>query len=434
MATFRVYQDKENCTEVRQKQGAITMAASIKQRSVLGILDGNKLTDRNIKANLKQSLVTRKEATQTKSQNVEMRENTRNFFVPVAQFEAFKVYEDKSEDIEKTFASSVEQKLEVVNDEIIEDEHEHEENGEESPENMSVQSISSPMNNENSFKEAAFLAQEQVLEHRNQRAKELEVSEYQHDIYRYLREVELRHRPKPTYMRKQPDINHNMRTILVDWLVEVAEEYKLQSETLYLAVNFIDRFLSYMSVVRAKLQLVGTAAMYIASKYEEILPPDVSEFVYITDDTYSKKQVIRMEHLILKVLGFDLSVPTPLSFITAITTLNKGVKDKVVKLAMYLCELGLLEAEPFLEFLPSVLAASAIALAQHTLGEEVWPKSFVGTTGFELSHLKRCIIFLNIMFTKAPTLSQHAIQDKYKSLKYLHVSKLVPLEETIKFD
>lgn len=66
-------------------------------------------------------------------------------------------------------------------------------------------------------------------------------------------------------MKKQPDISHSMRTILVDWLCEVAEEYSLNSESLYLAVSFIDRFLSYMSVVRSKLQLVGTAAMYIAS-------------------------------------------------------------------------------------------------------------------------------------------------------------------------
>lgn len=75
----------------------------------------------------------------------------------------------------------------------------------------------------------------------------------------------MRHRPKRQYMKKQPDITYNMRTILVDWLVEVAEEYRLQTETLYLAVNYIDRFLSYMSVVRAKLQLVGTSAMFIAS-------------------------------------------------------------------------------------------------------------------------------------------------------------------------
>ena len=66
-------------------------------------------------------------------------------------------------------------------------------------------------------------------------------------------------------MRRQTDINYSMRTILVDWLVEVSEEYNLDTETLYLSVSYIDRFLSHMSVVRSKLQLVGTAAMYIAS-------------------------------------------------------------------------------------------------------------------------------------------------------------------------
>lgn len=66
-------------------------------------------------------------------------------------------------------------------------------------------------------------------------------------------------------MQKQPDINYSMRAILVDWLVEVAEEYRLQNETLCLAVSYVDRFLSFMSVVRVKLQLVGTAAMFVAA-------------------------------------------------------------------------------------------------------------------------------------------------------------------------
>ena len=76
---------------------------------------------------------------------------------------------------------------------------------------------------------------------------------------------QLRNRPKPGYMRKQPDITINMRSILVDWLVEVAEEYKLHRETLCLSVNYIDRFLSQMSVVRGKLQLVGAASMFLAA-------------------------------------------------------------------------------------------------------------------------------------------------------------------------
>lgn len=152
---------------------------------------------------------------------------------------------------------------------------------------------------------------------KNDLDKFFEVEEYRDDILDYLREAESRHRPKAMYMRKQPDISHSMRTILIDWLVEVGEEYRLQNETLCLAVSYIDRFLSVMSVVRAKLQLVGTAAMFIAAKYEEIYPPDVSEFVYITDNTYTKKQVLRMEQLILKVLTFDLCVPTTSVFLNA---------------------------------------------------------------------------------------------------------------------
>ena len=124
-----------------------------------------------------------------------------------------------------------------------------------------------------------------------------------------------------------------MRSILVDWLVEVAEEYKLHTETLYLAVSYIDRFLSYMSVQRSKLQLVGTACMFIAAKYEEIYPPDVGEFVYITDDTYNKRQVLRMEHLVLKVLGFDLSLPTVNVFLSQMCERSK-TEDKTKHLAM----------------------------------------------------------------------------------------------------
>merc|ERR1712165_262168 len=139
--------------------------------------------------------------------------------------------------------------------------------------------------------------------------------EYEQDVFFFLRSREVALSTKCNYMDKQPDITTNMRQILVDWLVEVSEEYKLQTETLHLAVNYIDRFLSLMSVQRSKLQLVGTAAMFIASKYEEIYPPDVSEFVYITDDTYTKRQVLRMEHLVLKVLEFELGSPTTHLFV-----------------------------------------------------------------------------------------------------------------------
>ena len=93
----------------------------------------------------------------------------------------------------------------------------------------------------------------------------------------------------------QQDVNAHMRGILVDWLVEVAQEYKLVSETLFLAVNYIDRFLSCEVAPRRKLQLVGITCMLIAAKYEEIYAPQIEDFCYITDNTYSREEVIAME-------------------------------------------------------------------------------------------------------------------------------------------
>lgn len=250
-----------------------------------------------------------------------------------------------------------------------------------------------------------------------------DMDEYRDDIYDYLLEAETKHRPKPNYMRRQPDITYTMRTILVEWMVEVAEEYRLQTETLYLAVSYIDRFLSLMSVVRAKLQLVGTAAMFIAAKYEEIYPPDVGEFVYITDDTYTKRQVLRMEHLILKVLAFDISSPTPLVFITNYCV-SFDFSERVMFLAMYLCELSLLEGDPYLQFLPSVLASSTIAYARHALGLEAWPADIADSTGYQLSALIPCITHLNTTHSRAPHIPQQAVREKYKHNRWHGVSHI----------
>ena len=91
---------------------------------------------------------------------------------------------------------------------------------------------------------------------------------YASDIYDYLHkmEVEAKRRPLPDYLDKvQRDVSANMRGVLVDWLVEVAEEYKLGSDTVYLSISYIDRFLSLNAVTRQRLQLLGVSSMLIAS-------------------------------------------------------------------------------------------------------------------------------------------------------------------------
>lgn len=250
-----------------------------------------------------------------------------------------------------------------------------------------------------------------------------EVPEYAAEIHTYLREMEVKTRPKAGYMKKQPDITNSMRAILVDWLVEVGEEYKLQNETLYLAVNYIDRFLSSMSVLRGKLQLVGTAAMLLASKFEEIYPPEVAEFVYITDDTYTKKQVLRMEHLVLKVLSFDLAAPTINQFLTQYF-LHQSVTKQVESLAMYLGELSLVDSDPFLKYLPSQTAAAAYILANNTVTGGSWPKSLMEMSGYSLEELMPCVEDLHRLYLNAPQHAQQSVREKYKGAKYLEVSSI----------
>jgi cyclin A len=221
-----------------------------------------------------------------------------------------------------------------------------------------------------------------------------------------------------------------MRSILVDWLVEVSEEYKLNGETLSLAINYIDRFLSFMSVVRAKLQLVGTAAILIAAKYEEIYPPEIGEFVYITDDTYTKVQVLRMEKLLLKVLSFDLSGPTHFSF-TNLFCIMLDYPDQIKYMAQYLCELSMLNAQPYLEYKPSEISVASISLSLYTFKQKLWNHKLTGITGYTLEELKEIIVYLNDVHNQASTLQQQAIQEKFKSSKYLQTSLVTPKRLTI---
>nr|XP_035946893.1 cyclin-A1 isoform X2 [Halichoerus grypus] len=229
----------------------------------------------------------------------------------------------------------------------------------------------------------------------------INVTEYAEEIHQYLREAEVRHRPKAHYMRKQPDITEGMRTILVDWLVEVSEEYKLRAETLYLAVNFLDR------------------------KYEEIYPPEVDEFVYITDDTYTKRQLLRMEHLLLKVLAFDLTVPTTNQFLLQYLR-RQGVCVRTESLAKYVAELSLLEADPFLKYLPSLIAAAAYCLANYTVNRHFWPETLAAFTGYSLNEIVPCLSELHKACLDIPHRPQQAIREKYKASKYMHVSLMEP--------
>ncbi|KAJ7553456.1 hypothetical protein O6H91_06G098800 [Diphasiastrum complanatum] len=255
---------------------------------------------------------------------------------------------------------------------------------------------------------------------------------YAPDIYQHLRIAELKRRPVPNFMEAMHhEINASMRGILVDWLVEVAEEYKLVPDTLYLTVSYIDRFLSVNLVNRQRLQLLGVACMLIAAKYEEICAPQVEEFCYITDNTYCREEVLDMERRVLSHLHFELTTPTTKTFlrrfVRAAQTAYKVTSLQLEFLGNYLAELTLVEYS-FLQYLPSMVAASAVFLAKLTMDSErnPWNTTLQHYTGYQPSVLKDCVQAMFELQCNTHNCTLPAIREKYRQHKFKSVSALRP--------
>lgn len=144
-------------------------------------------------------------------------------------------------------------------------------------------------------------------------SNELAEVEYDEDIYKFYKLSETENGLKD-YMNSQPDLHAKMRAIMIDWLVEVHRKFEMMPESLYLTINIVDRYLSVRTVPRRELQLVGISAMLMASKYEKIWPPEVKELITISDNVYSREQILAMEKTILGNLGWFLTVPTSYVF------------------------------------------------------------------------------------------------------------------------
>ncbi|NXC01711.1 CCNB2 protein, partial [Orthonyx spaldingii] len=255
-------------------------------------------------------------------------------------------------------------------------------------------------------------------------------SDYVKDIYLYMRELELQQAVRPRYLDGKT-INGRMRAILVDWLVQVHSRFRLLQETLYMCVAIIDRFLQSHPVSHNKLQLVGVTALLIASKYEEILAPDVADFVYITDYAYTRKEVREMEMIILKELNFDLGRPLPIHFLRRAS--KAGEADAMQHtLAKYLMELTLIDYD-MVHHRPSEIAAAALCLSQKILGHFKWGTKQQYYTGYAedglvmtMKHMAKNVVKVNEKLTKYT-----ALKNKYASSKLLNISTLPQLDSDV---
>uniref|UniRef100_A0A8C5PQM8 Cyclin E1 n=1 Tax=Leptobrachium leishanense TaxID=445787 RepID=A0A8C5PQM8_9ANUR len=135
-------------------------------------------------------------------------------------------------------------------------------------------------------------------------------------LWRNMLEQDDRYYKDKTWLRRHPDITKRFRALMVDWLMEIAQNFKMQRETLYLAQDYFDRFMSVaVAVDEIDVQLVGITCLFIAAKYEEVIPPNLDEFALLTDGYLSKRAICKMELRILKALDWRMTSMTLIAWI-----------------------------------------------------------------------------------------------------------------------
>ncbi|KAF1840849.1 A/B/D/E cyclin [Cucurbitaria berberidis CBS 394.84] len=249
----------------------------------------------------------------------------------------------------------------------------------------------------------------------------LMVSEYVVEIFEYLKELEIATMANPEYMDSQNELEWKMRGILVDWLLEVHTRFRLLPETLFLAVNIIDRFLSAKIVQLDRLQLVGVTAMFIASKYEEVLSPHVQNFRHVADDGFTEDEILSAERFVLAALNYDLSYPNPMNFLRRISKAdNYDIQTRT--LGKYLLEIGCLDHR-FLAHPPSQVAAAAMYLARLVLERGPWDATLSHYAGYTEEQIQP-VLQLMIDYLSGPVVHE-AFFKKYASKKFLKASILL---------
>jgi hypothetical protein len=197
------------------------------------------------------------------------------------------------------------------------------------------------------------------------------------------------------YSIKQPisiqtDVSRNMTYVLFEWLYSVNESFKFCPETFFLCIYNVCRFLMVHNIDRKNLQLIGISSMMIAAKYEEVSQPEIDEYVNICANTYTTKQIVDMECLMLSTLNWNITIATHHSFLkTFMGLVNVSARERHI--CCVISELIALYVD-CLEFSPSILAATIMILVCKIVGENIgWIENSKTIVGYTADETQDCL-------------------------------------------
>jgi hypothetical protein len=188
------------------------------------------------------------------------------------------------------------------------------------------------------------------------------------DYFQYMLEMDSQTQPNVANMQQQPEVRWDMRTLLVDFLVQIHGHFYLKNETLHLAINLLDRYMSKAVVIKKHYQLVGMTCLWIASKYEDGQDkvPKAFNLCSLSCDLYDEAAFATMERHVLKTINWDIGHPTTETFLQCYLMFSMNV-SRVRQVARLLIEVTLYDA-CFLPFNSHTIAISCLYAARRMLG------------------------------------------------------------------
>eukprot|EP00792_Barthelona_sp_PAP020_P003901 TRINITY_DN1745_c0_g1_i1.p1 TRINITY_DN1745_c0_g1~~TRINITY_DN1745_c0_g1_i1.p1 ORF type:complete len:326 (+),score=112.80 TRINITY_DN1745_c0_g1_i1:50-1027(+) len=230
------------------------------------------------------------------------------------------------------------------------------------------------------------------------------------------------------FTEKQVQINFSMRQILLDWLCEVFFEFKLRPQTLFRAINILDRVSSKVLILKDEYQLVGGVCMFMAAKLEEVKSPNVKDYVWICDYTYSEEHFIDVEKRICELLDFDVLSPVSFEFLSYFLQLYAGDVE-VGYLAVFLCLLLAFDSKTY-DMNPKIAAVCSVLVA----GSHSSYKNFnriLHQIEFEKEDLLDTIVRVSTLFSSAKHSKNLAAYVKFADFGSLVSAPALPCSEVV---
>ena len=223
-------------------------------------------------------------------------------------------------------------------------------------------------------------------------------------------------------MKDQQHITHGMYESNVNWIASLHLTRRCIPEVLYLTVSYMNRYLSVVKTLTQKtFRLLTLACFFLADKMESIHIITIYELVRYGDLNYSRSEIVAMDNDVVQKLNFDMSLPTSHTFICRYLKCG-GAYRRIVQIVCYINERVLQEAG-FLEYLPSMIAASSLYVCREKIGKpEPWSNTLIHYTRYQMSDIQECVDRMKEVLKKKN--GCNVIYNKYSDARFGGVSKL----------